>query len=246
MWFLGFDNTIFLLIPAIILSIYAQWKVRSTFTRYSQVPTQRGMTGGEVAVHILNGQGAAAGVERGNEALARAGMLGVRVEITSGALSDHYDPSARVLRLSEEVYSSDSIAAVSVAAHEAGHALQHAVQYPFLGLRSMAVPLANIGSQLTFPILLIGMLAGMFTQALSIAILLYLGVVAFTVITLPVELNASNRAMQVLAQGGYLTEGELPGARAVLSAAALTYVAATVSAILTLLRLVILRDMSRR
>ena len=246
MWFLGFDNTLILLIPAILLSLYAQWKVKSTFAKYAQVPTRRGLTGGEVAMGILQGHGTAAGVERGNEGLVRAGVLGVRVEVTPGTLSDHYDPGARVLRLSEAVYAGDSIAAVSVAAHEAGHALQHAVQYPFLHLRTLTVPIANIGSALTFPILLIGMFAGMFTQALNIAILLYLGVVAFTVITLPVELNASRRALLVLAQGGYLTESELPGARAVLSAAALTYVAATVSAILTLLRLVILRDMSRR
>ena len=240
-----FDGTIVLLIPAILLSLYAQWRVKTTFAKFARVPTQRGLTGGDVAQGILQGHGTAAGVEQGNAGLVRAGIAGVRVELTGGTLSDHYDPSGRVLRLSEDVYAGSSIAAVSVAAHEAGHALQHAVSYPFFGLRALTVPVANIGSALTFPIIFIGMIAGMFTQALNIAIILYLGVVAFTVITLPVELDASRRALHVLEEGGYLTAQELPGARAVLSAAALTYVAATVSAIMTLLRLVLLRNMSR-
>ncbi len=244
--FLGFhDPTILLVIPALILSFYAQWKVQHTFTRYAEVRTRRGITGAEVAQAILSGYGTAAGVEAGQGERARMGIAAVRVEATEGALTDHYDPTARVLRLSESVYGSDSIAAVSVAAHEAGHALQHAVQYPFLWLRAVTGPVANIGSMLAFPIIFVGMMLGMFKPALDLAILLYIGVVAFTVLTLPVEFNASRRALAVLEHGGYLQTDELPGARAVLNAAAFTYVAATLSAVLMLLRLFILRGMSR-
>jgi len=243
-----FDYTMVVLIPAILLSLYAQWKVNSTFAKYSKVPNRRGLTGADVATAILNGYGTSAGIEQGKFAEARGGLAAVHVEAVAGTLSDHYDPGARVLRLSEPVYGSRSIAAVSVAAHEAGHALQHAVRYPFLGLRSMTVPLANIGSNLVWPILIIGMIAGskVFMGALNIAILLYLGVVAFTIITLPVEFNASRRALRVLEEGGFLAQDEMPGARAVLNAAALTYVAATVSAVMMLLRLVLLRNMSSR
>jgi len=242
-----FDYTMVLLIPAILLSFYAQWKVRSTFEKYSRVPNRRGLTGVEVANAILNGNGTAAGVEAGKMPEARNSIAAVHVESVPGALSDHYDPTARVLRLSEPVYGSNSIAAVSVAAHETGHALQHAVRYPFLGLRSMAVPVANIGSKLVWPILIAGFLIPkLFMPALNVAIILYLGVVAFTLITLPVEFNASRRALRVLEDGGFLAADELPGARAVLSAAALTYVAATVSAVLMLLRLVLLRNMGDR
>lgn len=240
------DPTFLLIIPAIVLGIYAQWKVTSTFKTYSQIRTRRGQTGAEVAAGILEGFGTAAGIEPTRAEMARTALLGVRIQPIPGSLTDHYDPTAKVLRLSESVYGSNSIAAVSVAAHEAGHALQHSVSYPFLGLRSMTVPVANIGSMLTFPIILIGMLIHpLLVPALNIAILLYLGVVAFTLITLPVELNASHRALLVLEKGGYLTAEEMPGARAVLSAAALTYVAATLSAVLMLLRLLILRNMSR-
>jgi len=240
-----YDYTMVLLIPAILLSLYAQWKVSSTFARYSQVPNRRGLTGADVANAILNGYGTAAGVEPGKFAEARNGIAAVHVETVPGSLSDHYDPAARVLRLSEPVYGSRSIAAVSVAAHEAGHALQHAVRYPYLGLRSLSAPVVNIGSNLVWPILIAGFLVPhWFVPALNIAIILYMGVVAFTLITLPVEFNASRRALRVLEDGGFLAADEMPGARAVLSAAALTYVAATVSAVLMLLRLVLLRNMA--
>ncbi len=240
------DPTIILIIPAMLFGLYAQWRVKATFNKYAQIRTRRGLTGAEVAADIIRGHGAAAGVAPAQASLVQHGLPGVRIEAVPGTLSDHYDPSAHVLRLSESVYGNDSIAAVSVAAHETGHALQHSVQYPFLGLRTLAVPVANIGSALTFPIIMIGYFVGCFTPALNIAILLYLGVVAFTVITLPVEFNASRRALHVLEQGGYLSAEEMPGARAVLHAAALTYVAATFSALLMLLRLIILRNMSRR
>ncbi|MHB0936967.1 MAG: zinc metallopeptidase [Armatimonadota bacterium] len=242
-----FDYTMVLLIPAILLSLYAQWKVSSTFAKYSQVPNRRGLTGAEVANAILNGFGTSAGIEQHKFAEARSGLAAVHVEPVPGSLSDHYDPGARVLRLSEPVYGSRSIAAVSVAAHEAGHALQHAVAYPYLGLRSVVVPVAQFGSKLAFPILIVGfIIPSLFMQALNIAILLYIGIVAFTIITLPVEFNASRRALRVLEEGGYLATDEMPGARAVLNAAALTYVAATVSAVLMLLRLILLRNMADR
>ncbi|HOS43337.1 MAG TPA: zinc metallopeptidase [Armatimonadota bacterium] len=236
------DPTFLLLIPAILLSLYAQWKVGATFKKFSRVRSRGGLTGAEVAQAILRGYGASAGLD---PAPTGVGAAGVRVEYTPGALSDHYDPRARVLRLSDAVYGADSIAAVAVAAHEAGHALQHAGAYRFLALRSMVAPVASIGSSLAFPIIIGGMIFGAFTAALNIAILLYLGVVAFTVITLPVEFNASARALRVLENGGYLRDDELPGARAVLNAAALTYVAATASAVIMLVRLLLLRNMSR-
>jgi Zn-dependent membrane protease YugP len=237
-----FDNTIWLLIPAILLSLYAQWKVHSAFNRFAKVRTRRGVTGAEVARAILNGYGSASGILPGQAGQA-ATAAGVRIEYTPGQLSDHYDPRGRVLRLSDAVYGSDSIAAVAVAAHEAGHALQHATGYAPLALRAVTVPMANLGTTLAFPILIVGMIIPtLFKPALDIAILLYVGVVFFTVITLPVEFNASTRALRVLESGGYLAADEMPGARAVLQAAALTYVAATVSAVLTLLRLILLRN----
>jgi len=243
MFWMG-DSTFLLLIPALLLSLYAQWKVTATFQKYARVPNRRRLTGSEVAQAILQGQGTLAGVEPDKMNRVQAGVAGVTVERVGGQLSDHFDPGARVLRLSDSVYDNDSIASVAVAAHEAGHALQHAVEYPYLGLRTISVPLANVGSMLTFPILIVGMLIpAIFPAAINLAILLYIGVVAFTVITLPVEFNASRRALRVLESGGYLAADEMPAARAVLNAAALTYVAATVSAVMMLLRLLILRNM---
>lgn len=236
-----FDNTFWLLIPALLLSFYAQWRVQSAFNTFSRVRTRRGVTGAEVARAILTGYGSATGILPGQAGQA-ATAADVRVEYTPGQLSDHYDPRDRVLRLSDAVYGSDSVAAVAVAAHEAGHALQHATGYAPLALRAVTVPVAHVGSMLAFPIIFVGMIIpGLMKPALDVAILLYIGVVFFTVITLPVEFNASARALRVLEHGGYLTTDEMPGARAVLQAAALTYVAATVSAILTLLRLLLLR-----
>ena len=240
---LWLDSTMLLLIPAILFSLYAQWKVSSTFKKYSRVPSKHRQTGAEVATAILRGQGTEAGVDKHVSGTLRTALAGVQVAGVGGNLTDHYDPSSHTLRLSEPVYGSSSIAAISVAAHETGHALQHAVSYPYLALRSMAVPIANYGSMLTFPIIIGGMLLGALAWALNIAIILYLGVVIFTIITLPVEFNASRRALAVLEKGGYLEADEMPGARAVLQAAALTYVAATFSAVMTLLRLILLRNM---
>jgi len=225
------DYTFFLLIPPLILAGYAQQKVKSTFHRFSQILASSRRTAAEVARSILD----------------QAGIDDVRVEKVPGQLSDHYDPRKKVLRLSENVYSSSSLAALGVAAHEAGHALQHHQGYTPLYLRNAIYPVANLGSSLAFPLFFIGFLFS--SQGPSIlmdlGILLFVGAVAFSVITLPVEFNASNRALKILYQGGYLREKELEGARQVLKAAALTYVAATAMALMQLLRLFLLRE-SRR
>ena len=223
-----FDSTFILLIPALILAFYAQSKVKSTFSRYSKVRASQGYTGEEVARSLLN----------------MRGLGDVPVEPTKGRLSDHYDPRHRKLRLSESVYGSDSVAALGVAAHETGHALQHADAYGPLMLRSSMVPVVNFGSFTAFPLFFIGFF---FTTNLGwlmdVGIIFFSGAVALSLLTLPVEFNASSRALALLNEGGYLTEKELPHARAVLNAAAWTYVAAVTMAISQLVRLLILRGM---
>ncbi|MEI6521414.1 MAG: zinc metallopeptidase [bacterium] len=237
-----FDSTIIIIIPAIIFSIIAQIKVSMAFKKYSQISNRRGITGAQVAAEIMQGRGTIAGVEFDKKDMVRNGILGVKIEGIGGSLTDHYDPSAKVLRLSESVYGSDSIAAVAVAAHEAGHALQHAITYPWLGLRSFTVPFASIANMAYIPLILAGIfIPSMFPAFINILIVLYIFVVFFTIVTLPVEFNASRRALLILKEGGYLAEDELPGAKKVLDAAALTYVAATLTAILTLVRLFLLR-----
>lgn len=225
------DYTFFLLIPPLILAVYAQQKVKSTFHRFSQIMAASRRSAAEVARNIL----------------AQAGIDDVRVEKVPGHLSDHYDPRKKVLRLSESVYSSSSLAALGVAAHEAGHAIQHHQRYAPLYLRNAIYPVANLGSSLAFPLFFIGFLFSRQGPSIlmDLGILLFIGAVAFSVITLPVEFNASSRALNILYQGGYLREKELEGARQVLKAAALTYVAATAMAIMQLLRLFLLRE-SRR
>jgi Zn-dependent membrane protease YugP len=222
------DPTFFLLIPAFILALYAQSKVRGTFNRYARLRSTRGMTGEEVARSLLN----------------MRGLGDVPVEKTKGMLSDHYDPRKRVLRLSEGVFDSDSVAALGVAAHETGHALQHADAYGPLALRSNLVPVANIGSWMAFPLFFIGFFIGSHTGSvlMDIGIIFFAGAVVLTLVTLPVEFNASSRALVLLREGGYLTEQELPHARAVLNAAAWTYVAAATMAVSQLVRLLILRN----
>lgn len=223
-----FDPTFILLIPAFILALYAQSKVRSTYNRYARLRASRGMTGEEVARSLLN----------------MRGLGDVPVEKTQGMLSDHYDPRKRVLRLSEGVYSSDSVAALGVAAHETGHALQHADSYGPLALRSNLVPVANIGSWMAFPLFFIGFFIGKGAGLwlMDLGIIFFAGAVLLSLITLPVEFNASSRALALLREGGYLTEQELPHARAVLNAAAWTYVAAATMAVSQLVRLLILRN----
>jgi len=224
------------LIPGLLFGLWAQWKVKSAFARYSQVPASRGLNGAAVARGILQESDGA------TPSPAAAALSSVRIEAIGGTLTDHYDPRARVLRLSEPVYGGTSLAALGIAAHEAGHAIQHATGYGPLGLRSSLLPAANIGSQLAIPLVFLGMLLSFNQTLIDLGILLYLGAVIFTLLTLPVEFNASRRALARLEGGGYLRPEEIPGAKAVLNAAAMTYVAAALAAILTLAQLLLLRD----
>jgi Zn-dependent membrane protease YugP len=222
------DYTFFLLIPPLLLAFYAQAKVKNTYTKYSRVFASSGISGARMAQEILN----------------LGGASDVKIERTPGKLSDHYDPRKRALRLSEGVYSSDSIAALGIAAHEAGHALQHHTGYAPLHLRNAIYPVASIGSTLAFPLFFIGFLFGSKGPSIlmDIGILLFTGAVVFSVLTLPVEFNASKRAVALLGERGYLRGPELDGARRVLSAAALTYVASTAMAAMQLLRMFLLRS----
>lgn len=226
--FLFYDPTYVFLIPAFLLALYAQWKVRSTFSRYSEVRTSRGYTGAQIAAELLR----------------RNGITDVTIEQVPGMLADHYDPRSRTLRLSPDVYDNDSVAAVGVAAHETGHALQDRDHYAPLALRSAIVPAATIGTNAAWVLFLLGILFNA-PQLMDIGILLFLGYVLFSLVTLPVEFNASNRAVAVLQGQGLVLPQEAQGVRAVLNAAALTYVAAAMMAILQLVRLLILRE-SRR
>lgn len=223
MFFPLLDWTIVLLIPAIVLSLYAQMKVSSTFNRFSQVMSARGLTGAAVAKEILR----------------QNGIFDVVVERVPGNLSDHYDPRARALRLSDPVYGSSSLAAIGVAAHEAGHAIQHEVGYVPIGIRSAIVPVAQFGSNLSMPLLLFGIFLGSPLLAKA-GVLAFAAVVVFQLVTLPVEFNASSRAIAVLAGDGYLNPDEIGPTRKVLNAAALTYVAAALMGILNLIRLLII------
>lgn len=222
--FMFWDPTMILLIPAILLSLYAQFKVKSTYSRYLKKGTQKGITGAQAAEYILRSKG----------------LNDVKVEETPGSLTDHYDPRSKVLRLSSENYRTKSIAALGVSAHEAGHALQHGDGYAPLALRSAIVPVANFGSTLAFPLLILGFIfsSGMLIDA---GIIFFSGAVFFTIITLPVEFNASSRAVAELANGGFLQAEELKGAKKVLNAAALTYVAAAAVSIMQLIRLLVIR-----
>jgi uncharacterized protein len=223
-----YDRTFLILLPAIALALYAQWKVRSTFAHYSEQRSGSGYTGAKVAAALLQ----------------RAGISDVRIEPVQGTLADHYDPRAKVLRLSPEVYESDSLAALGVAAHETGHAIQHRDGYAPLALRSAIVPLASFGTQAALILFMIGIFASM-PALMNLGIILFLGYVVFALITLPVEFNASGRAVQLLQAHGFVLPQEAQGVRAVLNAAALTYVAAAAMAVLQLVRLLLLRN-SRR
>ena len=219
------DSTMILILPALALALYAQYKVKSTFAAYSKVPASSGLTGAELAERLL-----------------RDGGLGeVQVEHVAGNLSDHYDPRSKKLRLSDATFQARSVAALGVTAHEVGHALQHKQAFGAFQLRQSIFPVANIGSTLAFPLFIIGLMMS-FKPLIDIGILLFAGAVAFSVITLPVEFNASSRALALLQQRGYLVETEVGQARKVLSAAALTYVAATAMAVLQLVRLLVLRS----
>lgn len=224
-----FDPTYILVLIGALISMVASINVNSTYRRFSTVMSMRGVRAEEAAQRILHD----------------AGIYDVRIERIRGELTDHYSPSEKVLRLSDAVYGSTSVAAIGVAAHECGHAIQHKVGYVPLSLRSLSVPVANIGSKLSWPLILIGLLIG-YTPLAQIGVILFLAVVLFQLITLPVEFNASHRALQVLKQDSMLSMDELSGARKVLTAAALTYVAALFSTILQILRLVMIVNGGRR
>jgi uncharacterized protein len=225
--FFFFDWTMVLILPALVLAMWAQFRVRSAYEKYSKVASRSGMTGSQVARHILDS----------------SGLNSVQVESVQGTLTDHYDPKDKVLRLSEGIYSSSSIAAMAVAAHESGHAVQDQVHYAPMSFRATLVPAANFGSTLAFPLFLVGFLfANRLGWLMDIGILFFAGAVLFHLVTLPVEFDASRRAMAILSSGGYLAPDEIGEARKVLRAAAWTYVAAASMAILQLIRLLILRQ----
>ncbi len=218
-----------LIVPSILLALWAQMMVSSNFKKYSVVYGHRGYTGADAARMILDSNG----------------LYHIRIERIAGSLTDHYDPKDQVIRLSESVYGSPSVAAVGVAAHEAGHAVQHATGYAPIKIRTAIIPVTRIGSQLSVPLILLGFLFQLQPLVL-VGILFYATAALFQLVTLPVEFNASSRAMKVLEQSAMLEAGELVGARKVLSAAAMTYVAALLTALAQLLRLVLIFGGRRR
>jgi Zn-dependent membrane protease YugP len=204
--------------PGLALSLWASMRVKSTFNKYSKVRSMRGLTGAQAAQELLRG----------------AGITDVRIVRSQGMLSDHYNPVNKTLALSDPVYDSDSVAAIGVATHEAGHAIQHARHYAPLWVRSALVPTANIGSSIGYMVMLFGLFLASQNMVL-IGAVLFSAVLLFQVVTLPVEFNASNRAKALVVEHGIVTMDERRGVDAVLNAAALTYVAAAVSTLLTLL-----------
>lgn len=227
--FMWWDPTMIILIPAIIVSLWAQMKVQGAFSKYSRVMSSSGLNGAAVARQLLN----------------KSGIHDVEVEMIGGNLTDHYDPRQKKLRLSQQVYGSSSLAALGVAAHETGHAIQHHTGYFPLEFRNNLVPVASIGSNLAFPLLLLGIILGMPGLA-RLGVYAFTLVVLFQLVTLPVEFNASSRAVALLEHGGFISGHEVGATRKVLNAAALTYVAAVLVAVLNLLRLLIISGILRR
>lgn len=225
-----FDPTMIILIPTIILTLYAQRKVQTNFAKYLKVPTEKRYTGVQVARLLLD----------------QNNLQNIPIEITRGRLSDHYDPTKKVLRLSEEVYYGNSIASVSVAAHEVGHAIQHANDYAALSLRNKVFPIARFGSSAAWFFIMVGLLIPSLGNFMNVGIILFGTAVLFQIITLPVEFNASSRALELLDTNGFITSYENRGAKKVLGAAALTYVAAMASGIAQLLRLILIRNRNSR
>ena len=228
-YYYGFDWTyLYLVLPCLLLSLWASAHVNSTFKKYSAQHSRRGITGADAAARVL----------------AANGVRGVRIDHISGNLNDHYDPRTNVIRLSDNVYGSTSTAAIGVACHEAGHAVQYAQGYAPIKLRAAVIPLTYFGSKLAMPLILIGLLFSSLGRLSNFFI--YLGIacfglsLVFQLVTLPVEFNASRRALDAIAQAGILSEDEQVGARKTLTAAALTYVAATAAALAQLLRLLVL------
>ena len=235
LYYYGFDMTyVILVLPFVILSLWASSNVNSTFQKYANQYSMRRITGAEAAQRVLSANG----------------VSGVRIERVGGNLTDHFDPRSNVIRLSDAVYSSTSTAAIGVACHEAGHAVQYAQNYGPIKLRAAIIPATNIGSKLAMPLILLGILFSAFAD-ISYT-LVYLGIacfglsLVFQLITLPVEFNASRRAMQAISSANILTDAEQKGARKTLTAAAMTYVAATAVALMQLLRLVMLFGGRRR
>ena len=228
--FYGFDIYYFILIiPALLFGLWAQSQVNTNFTKYSKIGTMRGMTGAQAADYILR----------------QNGIYNVSVQQISGHLTDNFNPKTNIISLSDGVYNSTSIAAIGVAAHEAGHAVQHAVNYKPIRIREMVIPVTQIGSWLYLPIILIGVFLS--SQGLvNLGILLFSTLAIFQLATLPVEFDASDRAIKTLSQSGILYGEEITGAKKVLRAAALTYVAALVSSLAQLLRLILIFGGRRR
>lgn len=226
-YFYGFDWTyLVFILPCIIISLICQANVSSAFSKYSKIPNSRGMTGAQAAEFVLR----------------QNGVTGVRIEHVAGKLSDHFDPRTNVIRLSDSVYGSTSVAAVGVAAHEAGHACQHAENYLPNRIRSAVLPIARVGSQLSWIFIIIGLLftAKVGYVMLYIGIILFSASVLFTLATLPVEFNASKRALACIRETGIMVGDEYNGAKRTLQAAAMTYVASALTAIMQLLRLLII------
>ena len=223
-----FDPTMLLVLPALIFALWAQWKVQHTYQKYTKVPAANGLTGAQMAMSIMK----------------RNGVNDVKIEEVGGVLSDHYDPRIKAVRLSTHNYRDSSIAAIAVGAHEVGHVLQHAQGYVPLSIRSTLAPVAGFGSMLAFPLFFIGILFGGSASRLfmDLGILLFTGAVLFQVVTLPVEFDASKRALAQLTSSGAIAPQEVAGAKKVLDAAALTYVAAAAMAALQLVRLLLIRN----
>ena len=231
------DTTILVLIPAMIFAFWAQIRVNSTFKKYAKIPSRRGLTGAEAARRVLDANG----------------LRHITIERVHGHLTDHFDPTAGVIRLSDATYASTSVAAIGVAAHEAGHAVQHAEGYVPIKVRSAIIPLTRFGSFLAMPLFLIGLFLGsgsylgygIGTIFMVTGILFFSFSTLFQLVTLPTEFNASARAMKALEDGGLLAADELPAAKATLSAAAMTYVAALASSLASLLRLILIFNRRR-
>lgn len=227
--FFYFDPTWWLIIAGMILCLIASGNVSATYGRYSKVNNARGISASEAAERILKG----------------AGIYEVRIERIEGNLTDHYDPKNKVVRLSESVYYSTSVAAIGVAAHECGHVIQHYGGYFPIRVRNAIVPVVNFSSKLSWPLILVGILFGL-TNLVDIGIVLFSLALVFQIVTLPVEFNASKRAIQIIRDDGILQGDEVTGARKVLNAAALTYVAGTIATALQVLRLFLMFGRRRR
>lgn len=212
----------FLVIISFLVALLASFNVKHTYNKYSQVMSRRGYTADQIARMILD----------------QNGLYNVQIERISGNLTDHFDPTSNVVRLSDSVYGKSSVAAIGVAAHECGHAIQYAEEYSPMKVRAAIIPITNIGSTLAYPLVLLGIILGGIQPLITIGIWLFVAVVVFQLVTLPVEFNASGRALKTLEQSGYLDEDELGQSRSVLIAAALTYVAALFTAIAQLIRLI--------